>query len=263
MTSVPGLLIALALIVAVPPAAAQSTGAATFTVYQGGKAIGTVQTWVTRVDTNWHIQSTSKVAGTLNVTFKQLELRYDSAWRGRFMTMEVEPLAPTLRQAQGRPEPRRGASGVEGKDRMIVHVSVGRNTTRTDIVRDKEARFQSHSVSPDTIFLPDGAFGAYEAVAARLGAVKPGMSLPLFNVPIAESRASIDAVADESIRTKGGVVAARRYTLIEIRPLDAARGRPQPTTVEVWVDRGRLLRLDVPAAELSIVRADVIRSAAP
>jgi hypothetical protein len=60
-----------------------------------------------------------------------------------------------------------------------VHVSVGRNTTRTDIVREKEARFQSHSVSQDTIFLPAGAFGAYEAVAARLAAAKPGMDLPL------------------------------------------------------------------------------------
>ena len=219
----------IVLLVAVTPAAAQTTGTATFNVYQRGVQIGSVQTWVSRVENGWHLQSTSRIAGTLNVTFKQLELRYDAAWRGRFMTMEVERLAP--------------------RDRMIVHVSVGRNTTRTDIVREKEARFQSHSVSQDTIFLPAGALGAYEAVAARLTAARPGMDLPLFNVPIAETRGAVDGVVDEQVRTKGGTIAAKRYTLIEIRP--------QPTTVDVWVDRGRLLRLDVPRDGLSVVRTDI------
>jgi hypothetical protein len=219
----------LALLAISTPAAAQTTGTATFTVYQRGVQIGSVQTWVSRADTGWHVQSTSSVAGTLNVSFKQLELRYDAMWRGRFMTMEVE-----------RP-----------RERMIVHVTVGRNTTRTDIVREKEARFQSHSVSQDTIFLPAGAFGAYEAVAARLMTAKPGMDLPLFNVPIGETRGAVDAAADEQVRTKAGTIAAKRYTLIEIRP--------QPTTVEVWVDRGRLLRVDVPSEALSVVRTDVLR----
>jgi hypothetical protein len=61
-------------------------------------------------------------------------------------------------------------------------------TTRTDVVRSTEARFRSHSVSPDTIFLPERAYGAYEAVAIRLS---QGVSddLPIFVVPIGETRA--------------------------------------------------------------------------
>lgn len=227
----------LACVLVAASASAQTAGTAAFRVYQRGVQVGTVETWVTRVDGNWHVQSTSRVGGTLNVAYKQLELRYDAAWRGRFMTMEVErPLAP---------------SGTAENDRMIVHVSVGRNTTRTDIVRGKEARFRSHSVSPDTIFLPDGAFGAYEAVAARLASAKPGMDLPLFNVPISETRGAIEAVVDDSLRTKSGTIAVKRYTLLEIRS--------QPTTVEIWVDRGRLARLDVPRDGLSVVRNDLIR----
>jgi hypothetical protein len=217
------------------PASTPPTGTASFTVYQRGTAIGTVDTWVSRADDNWHVQSSSRVAGTLNVTYKQLDLRYDSRWRGRFLTMEVERAGP------------RGAKGPP--DRMIVHVAVATNTARTDIVREKEARFQSHSVSPDTIFLPDGAFGAYEAVAARLMNARPGMDLPLFTVPVSETRGAIDALSEEMVRTTSGTIRASRFTVIEIRP--------QPTPVEIWVDRGRLLRLDVPRDGVSVVRADV------
>lgn len=151
------------LLVAVPasaqtpaPGSGPATGTASFTAYQRGVRIGTVQTWVSRVEGSWHVQSTSRVAGTLNVTFKQLELRYDAMWRGRFMTMEVE-----------RP-------------------------------RDK----------------------------------------------------TIDAVTDEQVRTRSGTIAAKRYTVLEIRS--------QPTTVEVWVAGGRLLRLDVPRDGLFVVREDVL-----
>lgn len=77
------------------------------------------------------------------------------------------------------------------------------------------------------------------------------MDLPLFNVPISETRGAIDAVADEQVRTKDATIAATRYTLLEIRS--------RPTIVELWVERGRLLRLDVPRDGLSVVRTDVIR----
>lgn len=220
--------VVLLLLLAAMPALGQAPGTASFRVLQHGEPIGSIETWVTRVDGGWHVQSNGRIGGALNVAFRQLELRYDARWRGRFMTMEVE--RPT--------------------ETMIVHVSVGLNTARTDIVREKEARFQSHSVSQDTIFLPAGAFGAYEAVAARLTAAKPGMDLPLFNVPVSETRGAIDAVADEQIRTKSGTISVKRYTLIEIRP--------QPTTVEIWVDRGRLVRLDVARDGLSVIRSDVL-----
>lgn len=220
---------AVACLLLAASASAQTTGIASFRAYERGVQVGTVETAVTRVDGIWHVRSTSKVGGTLNVAYRQLEIRYDAAWRGRFLTMEVE----------------------RRKERMIVHVSVGRNTARTDIVLDKEARFRSHSVSPDTIFLPDGAFGAYEAVAARLATAKPGMDLPLFNVPTSETRGAIESVADDALRTKSGTIAVKRYTLLEIRS--------QPTTVEIWVDRGRLARLDVPREGLSLVRNDLIR----
>ena len=103
----------------------------------------------------------------------------------------------------------------------------------------------------DTILLPERAYGAYEAVAARLSQGPPGGDLPLFVAPIGETRAIFDTVTTEQVRTTSGSIAATHYVLTEIRT--------RPTRVDLWADRGRLLRLDLPAASISVVRSDVRR----
>jgi hypothetical protein len=123
-------------------------------------------------------------------------------------------------------------------------------TTRTDIVREKSVRFQSSSVSPNTILLPDRAYGAYEAVAARL-AGDAAADLPIFVAPIGETRAVVDERTIDPITTAGGIVQATHYVLTEIRS--------RPTRVDLWANRGRLLRLDVPRDRISVFRSDVVR----
>ena len=124
-------------------------------------------------------------------------------------------------------------------------------TAQTDVVRPREAKFQSGSVSPNTILLPERAYGAYEAVAARLSKGPPGGNLPLFVAPIGETRAIVDSFITEQVRTKSGSISATHYVLTEIRT--------RPTRVDLWVDRGRLLRLDLPVTQISVVRADIQR----
>jgi hypothetical protein len=60
----------------------------------------------------------------------------------------------------------------------------------------------------------------------------------------------VEAVVSERVMTDKGPIMARHYTLTEIRE--------RPTRVEIWVDRGRLLRLDLPRAAISVVRSDVL-----
>ena len=76
-----------------------------------------------------------------------------------------------------------------------MHVAVGRTTAQVDVVRAREAGFRSYSASPNTILLPDRAYGAYEAVAARLSAASGDADLPLFIPPIGETRAVVQAAA--------------------------------------------------------------------
>ena len=219
---------ALAILVVATSAYAQTPGKASFIVYEKGQQVGTIETNVTRTDEGWRIQGSMQTKGTVPVSIVNLDLLYDRNWFGRWMTMEMKQ-----------------------PDNVIVHVAVGRTTAQTDVVRPTEARFQSNSVSPNTILLPDRAYGAYEAVAARLSKAPPGGDIPLFVAPIGETRAIVDGATTEQVRTTSGSIRATHSVLTEIRT--------RPTRVDLWADRGRLLRLDLPAASISVVRADVRR----
>jgi hypothetical protein len=208
-------------------ASAQTPGPTSFHVYERGKMVGTIETAVDRTADGWRVHGTSRIAGSIPVTIPNLDLYYDSTWSGLFMTLEMK--AP---------------------DDAIMHVAVIGETTRTDIVRATEARFRSNSVSPDTIFVPDRAYGAYEAVAARLAVAGPAADLPLFIPPLGETRMLIDDVVDDILKTAKGTIAARRYSLTELRQ--------RPTPVELWVAGGRLLRLDLPRAAIVVIRSDLV-----
>lgn len=210
-------------------ASSQPPEAASFIVYEDGRRIGTLDTLVTRSEDGWRIRSSMETTGSVPVSIPNLDVHYDVNWFGRFMTMEMKT-----------------------PDDVIVHVAVTGATTRTDIVRATEARFQSSSVSPNTILLPERAYGAYEAMAARLASDGPaGTDLPIFVAPIGETRAVVDDVTIEQVETTTGSIMATRYALTEIRA--------RPVRVDLWADRGRLLRLDLPGDRVSVVRADVRR----
>ena len=204
----------------------QPSGKASFVVYEKGQRTGTLDTSVTRSDSGWRIQGTMQTKGAVPVRIVNLDLLYDQRWFGRWMTMEMKQ-----------------------PDDVIVHVAVGRTTAQVDVVRSREAGFRSHSASPNTILLPDRAYGAYEAVAARLSGGSADADLPLFIPPIGETRAIVESVATERLQTASGPISARHFVLMEIRA--------RPTRVDLWTDRGRLLRLDLPQAQISVVRSHV------
>src|SRR5688500_9130512 len=219
--------LALALILAgCVDSAAQTPGRATFRVYEKGALVGAVDMTLSSTDDGWRLQGSSRIAGSVPVDIPNLDLHYDKSWNGRFMTIEMK--AP---------------------DDAIVHVAVVGAVTRTDVVRAQEARFSSQSVSPDTIFMADRAYGTYEALARRRNGMPAGTDLPLFIVPLGETRGLVEAVATERVMTDAGPIMASHYTLTEVRA--------RPTRVEIWIDRGRLLRVDLPRAEISVVRSDV------
>lgn len=208
------------------PAAGQTPGKASFVVYEKGQRVGTMETSVSKTDDGWQVRGTVETKGAVPIRIANLDLLYDRNWFGRWMTMEMK--AP---------------------DDVIVHVAVSRITAQIDVVRAGEARFRSTSVSRNTILLPERAYGAYEAVAARLASDTTRGDLPIYVPPTGETRAMVEAVTTERIQTANGALSVQHYVLIEVRP--------RPTRVELWTDRGRLVRLDFPAARISVVRSDV------
>jgi len=203
----------------------QPSGKASFVVSEKGRQTGTLETVVTQTAEGWRIGSTMQTNGAVPVRIVRLDLLYDRNWFARWMTMEMKQ-----------------------PDDVIVHVAVGRTTAQVDVVRAREAGFRSHSVSPNTILRPERAYGAYEAVAARLasGTVR---DLPLFVPPVGETRAIVESVAIERVKTASGDLSAQHYVLTEVTG--------KPTRVDLWTHGGRLLRLELPATGVSVVRADV------
>src|SRR5688572_23809460 len=208
---------------------AQAPGTATFRIYHRAMEIGSAEASLVRDDEGWRLQSSGRIDGPFKLTLRQFDARYDSSWRARFLTMEQATVAES----------------------SIVHVAVVGMRTRTDVVREKQAVVGSNNVAPHTIFLPDFVYGAYEALAARLVMSSPGETLPLFVAPRGEIYATLDVVADEPVKTAAGSLSIKRFELTAMRM--------EPTPIIVWVDRGRLLRVDLPAEEISVVRSDVIR----
>jgi hypothetical protein len=222
-----GVLLAAALI---PTAArAQTPGPAAFRIFHRGTDVGSSAVAVDQTDDGWRITSTSEIGGNFQLSVKQFDAEYDLAWRPRFMTMELST-----------PD-----------EHAIVHVAMMGTTTRTDIVRPRqEALFGANDVAADTLFLPDYVFGAFEALAARLQNATPGTELSIFLVPRLEARAIAERRSAATVHTTQGPRAVTRWHLTVTRDT--------PTPLEVWIDGGRLLRLDLPDEALSIVRTDVI-----
>jgi hypothetical protein len=220
--------LALALLCAMTPIAAQVPGDRTFRILQHGRPVGMLDASLSRDADGWRIRSTSRIGGTLNVTVKQFDARYDRNWRARFLT--VERTAP--------------------RSSTLVHVAVGRATAHVDIVTAREARWHSHSISPDTVFLPDHAYAAFVAVAARLQDGGRRVEIPLLLVPDSERRAVVDAWERVSVSTRSGPLRAGRHTLTVIGAV--------PRLLHVWEAGGDLLRVDIPDDEVSVIRSDIV-----
>ena len=222
------------------PVATQTDGTSRFRVFHHGEEIGFTAVSLTRDEDGWHLEGSGELKGEFQFVLRQLDVRYDAAWRPRFMTLELA--TPALQRLLGR--------GPE--DHVVVHVAFGLadGGTRTDIVRSSNADWGSNQVSPDTIPLPDLVFGAYEALAARLSLASPGAELRAFVVPRFEATVSVDGVTDEAVRTSSVTLQTKRWRATVRRP-------EGPVSLDIWVERGRMIRLDLPKDGITVIRQDV------
>jgi hypothetical protein len=96
----------------------------------------------------------------------------------------------------------------------------------------------------------NGGTSVYQALAAGVEPASPGDELPLLLTPRSEYHASVDAVHDDTLKSVTGEVRARRVSLLALRDV--------PATIEIWVERGMLARVDLPDDRLSVVRSDLL-----
>ncbi len=210
--------------------APQAQGSAVeFLVFAGGRQVGREQVTLATAGADRIITSTGRHLMPIDITINRFEARYSADWQPIELTIDA----------------------VMGKQPLGLKTSFGLTTAVNEIARGEKTTSKTDQVSAGTIVLPNGFFGAYEALAARLVTAAAGAELPIYVAPQAEIKAQVKKVTDQQLQSPGGSVAARVYEIVFQNP-----GSAVSSTVTID-GRGRLARVEIPAAGLSVVRSDL------
>ena len=204
------------------------TGDASFRVFLRGAVVGTTDASLTRVDNGWLIRGSGRLGAPVNLVIGRLEVRYDETWKPREFSMNLS----------------------SPDDSVSVRSVFDIGMARTEVVRNGQTTSGSNTVARDTIVLPNLAFSAYEALAARLSTASPGSELRAYIAPQAEIGIRLENVADETIQTTARTILTRRWRITFMNPGGAV-------PADVWIEGARLVRFDIPSQSIMVAREDV------
>jgi pimeloyl-ACP methyl ester carboxylesterase len=217
------------LAVALDATQADASGTASFSVFLRGQRIGTEEVTVTKAPDGWTLSATGRTGPPLDFSFDKFSARYSPDWHVR--SLEI--------------------TGQMRGQAMVLNTTFAKGSAVSDVVQTGQQTTLTHPVSPSAVVLPNNFYGAYEALAQRLHTAAAGAVIPIYVAPQAEIQASISRITPRRMETSAGNFDLRQFDLSFQNPGGAL-------VVEVWVDaRGRLARLAIPAASLSVVRNDL------
>ena len=175
------------------------------------------------------LSSTAQFGAPINTTVNRFEVKYTADW---------QPLELHIEATQaGQP--------------MSLATSFSLTTAINEITQKGTTTSKTDQVSARTIVLPNTFIAGYEALAARLTGAQPGTELRAYIAPQGEVAVSVKSMSPEQLPSPAGMIAARRYELVFQNP-----GRPLDGTITID-SRSRLVRLDLPAAGLRVVRSEL------
>lgn len=223
-------LVATASAAAAQAVPAPAEGTASFTIFAGTTPIGTEEMTVAKLGDGWRISATgSQRAPAATLVINSFDLTLAADWHPRELKIDASL----------------GAQPITSMTTFNVTSAV------TDYVQNGQRASVTHQISPRTIPLPNAFYAAYEVLAARLGSIAPGSVIKLFIVPQTEVDAIVRSVSDQNIVTTAGTIALKRYQIVVQNP-----GGELPISVDVDA-RGRLARVVIAAAQISVVRDDL------
>lgn len=203
-------------------------GDATFTILYRGVRVGSETVTLSRDGDGWRIVSAGHQTQPVDIQTAQFEMTYGADWSPRRLTLDAlqhgQPVKLTT---------------------MFSGTSAANDLSSTE----KTGKFVQE-ISPGAVVLPNGFYGAYEALAARLATMKVGDPVPLYVAPDGEIPAKLAAIVDKHIATPTGRSDFREFELT------VATSQPQP--LRVWLDASnRLAEVILPLAGISVARSDL------
>lgn len=210
------------------PAAEPASGPSVLTIFFKGTNIGREQVTLARTSSGWTISSTGRQGPPFDITLNRFEAKYTPDWQPA--ELHVEALVRN--------------------ESVTLSTSFGVTTAISEVTRNSVTNGKTDQVSARTIALPNGVYGAYEALAARLSTAEAGAELPVYLAPNAEIRVKIRSVTPVTLEGPSATIATRRYDVTFQNPSG-------PFDASVSIDaRHRLVRVELPAASLVIARDD-------
>jgi uncharacterized protein len=216
------------------PAAAPAPGDATYIIFLRGVDVGREQVTLARSGSNWIISSRGRSGPPLDFSLDRFEVKYTADW---------QPIELNVQASQ------RGR-------RLGLATSFAMTTAINEITQQGITNSKNDQISARTVVIPNNFYAAYEALGARLNGLGAGAELPAYVAPQAEVTIKVRQVEPGTIAVPGGSIATRRYDLVFQNP-----GNPLDASLTVD-DRLRFVRLDIPAASLSVIREDAAGVAA-
>ncbi len=208
--------------------------ATNYTVFLRGTPVGREEVSVQMDARGTTIISQGRVAGPVNSVIQRVELRY-----GPDQSPESFVLEGT---ANG------GPISLETSFRDGTAVTTGEGGGN-----DISA---THTVPTGVLVLPNGVFGAYQAITHRLGDAPAGTEFQVYVVPTVVIDARLRSVQTHQMQTGTTIFDVRHYELVFANP-----GGDLTVHLAAEVD-GSLIRVSVPAQGVDVVRDDVAASTA-
>lgn len=208
--------------------AAPSTSA--FTIFVRGTAVGREELTVVTDASGTTMTSRNRLAAPLSSVVELAVLQYAPDWTPRSFVLEsTSPVGPV----SSRTTFERGTAVTEG-------ASAGAPVSA------------SHEIAPQAVVLPNGVFGAYQAVASRLRNAPVGAELQAYIVPTTPVDIRVAAVHDEQMQQGTTLFDVRRYELTFSIP-----GGGASTVYVTAATDASLLRVSIPDQEIDVVRSDI------
>jgi pimeloyl-ACP methyl ester carboxylesterase len=208
-----------------------ATGESTLVIYLRGAEAGRMQSNVARSGSSWVISSTGRFG---DVTLNRFEVKYDASWQPASMRLEI----------------------TQNNKPVVITTSFGLTTAVSEITQNGTTTSKTDQVSAGTVVLPNNFYASYEALAVRLAASAAGAEIPVYVAPQAEVKIDVKGMTEQTVKTPAGTVVLREYAVV----FQNIGGQVSAT---IAIDeRNRFARLEIPAASLSVVRADLTSVAA-
>ena len=113
---------------------------------------------VTRGADGWTIASSGSIGAPLDLVTRNLQIRYDPDWK---------PLELTI-------------DGTVRGQVFGLHITVNGTTATTHVNNAGQTIDRADTITPDTVFLPNPFFAAFEAVTPRLMTAASGSTIPVY-----------------------------------------------------------------------------------